>query len=257
MEEVSILSRKTLNWNLERPSSPQGDHIARYIFAKRHVLKKLVLDAGCGAAHGVYLLASDCQAAIGIDISVAALTYARRCHSRDKIEFLAQDVTRLGFKSETFDVVLSFEVIEHLKNHRVYLREIRRVLKDGGTLLISTPNKKIMSPGRKRPLWKWHHVEFYSHEFETLLKEFFENIRMFGETTTNPHWLARDRKAITLHRYARIIPSVLIRLVPMKVIQALLWNVPPVGLDEIEISEDCLDRARTFIAVCTKRSLNH
>jgi len=253
VEEVSILTRENLNWNLERPSSPQGDHIARYIFAKRYVLKKLALDAGCGAAHGVYLLASDCHAVIGIDISVTALTYARRYHSGDNIEFLAQDATNLGFKSETFDVVLSFEVIEHLKSHRAYLREIRRVLKDGGILLISTPNKTIMSPGRRRPLWKWHHVEFYADEFKTLLKEFFEDVRMFGETTTNPYWLARDRKAIALHRYARIIPSVLIRLIPMKVIQALLWNVPPVRLDEIEISEGCLDGARTFIAVCEKR----
>jgi len=249
---LSILSKQSLNWNLERPSSPQGDHIARYIFAKRYASKKLVLDAGCGAAHGVYLLASECHAVIGIDISVAALTCARRYHSRDNIEFLAQDVTNLGFRNETFDVVVSFEVIEHLRNYRAYLHEIRRVLKDGGMLVISTPNKRIMSPGRKRPLWKWHHVEFYSYEFESLLKEFFENVRVFGETTTNPCWLARDRKAVALHKYARIIPSVLIRLIPMKIIQALLWNVPPVEQDEIEISENCLERARTFIAVCQK-----
>ena len=240
-------------WNLERSSSPQGDHIARYVFAKGHLNRGLVLDAGCGAGYGIPTIADDCRAVVGVDISSEALAYSMAFHRRNNIDFAIQSVTNLGFRNEVFDAILSFEVIEHLRNHKAYLRELRRVLRNGGVLLLSTPNKRMMSPGRKKPVWKWHHVEFYAAELKSLLEEFFETVRMFGETTTNLHWRARDRRAIILHRYARLIPSELIRLVPAKVIEVLFWKVPPVSLEEIQISEIGLEEARTLIAVCEKR----
>jgi SAM-dependent methyltransferase len=249
-----MISKGHPNWNLERPSFPQADSVARYIFARSYVSKKLVLDAGCGAGHGLHLLSKDSRSLVGVDASVLALDYARRHRTaNDGIELLAQDVRSLGFRNESFDVIVSFEVVEHLKNYRAYLREIRRVLKYGGVFIVSTPDKRVMSPGRRDPVWKWHYIEFYCDEFKSLLGEFFENVRMFGETVRNPHWLARDRKAILLHRHTKTIPTALLRLVPMRLIRLLLWNVPSPRLDEIEISESCLKTARTLIAVCEKQ----
>jgi hypothetical protein len=75
---------------------------------------------------------------------------------------------------------------------------------------------------------------------------------MFGQAIRNRHWVARDRKALTIHRYTRIVPTAVLRLTPMKLIQVLLWKVPPPRPDEIEISKNCLKTARTLIAVCEK-----
>jgi hypothetical protein len=75
---------------------------------------------------------------------------------------------------------------------------------------------------------------------------------MFGDAIRNRHWVARDRKALRIHRYTRIVPTALLRPTPMKLIQVLLWMGPPPRPYEIEISKNCLKTARTLIPVCEK-----
>ena len=86
----------------------------------------------------------------------------------------------MPFSDEYFDVVVSFETIEHLKNYRRFLDECRRVLKKDGLFICSTPNKQIFSPHTEVSV-PVHVHEFYINEFHSLLKEYFIDIRLYGQ----------------------------------------------------------------------------
>ena len=83
-------------------------------------------------------------------------------------------------KNKEFDVIVSFEVIEHIADHSQYLKEIRRVLKDDGILIISTPNKRCHSPNSEKPTNPFHVIEFELDDFENLLKKHFGNVKLYG-----------------------------------------------------------------------------
>ena len=80
------------------------------------------------------------------------------------------DATKLSFDNELFDVIISFETIEHFDaNQRDnYLKELYRILKKDGILIISTPNRKITSPNLKKPLNKFHIIEYSVNEIKKL-----------------------------------------------------------------------------------------
>lgn len=107
---------------------------------KRTQSRMSLLDVGCGGASGTahILSLNDHIDAIGVDISLKSLERVR--HDRMHVLCAELDGVSLPFKSNSFDIVVVDEVIEHLCNTDCVLREIRRVLVPGGTLLISTPN---------------------------------------------------------------------------------------------------------------------
>ena len=120
------------------------EHWHRYAFAAEFVKNARVLDAACGEGYGSYLLADTAEKVVGVDVSDAAITHATSRYAQaDNLEFAVQDVTRLDFADNSFDVVVSFETLEHLAAQDVMLAEFRRVLKPEGLLIISTPDKAI------------------------------------------------------------------------------------------------------------------
>lgn len=120
-------------------------HIGRYIFASKFISPEdIILDVACGVGYGVYLLAmKGTRKVIGIDISKDAIDYAKRSYQNasNNVEFLVGDATNMPINSSEIDTLISFETIEHLKDPDTFLMECRRVLKDNGTLILSTPNK--------------------------------------------------------------------------------------------------------------------
>ncbi len=156
-------------------------HLAHYEFALQYVRTKKVLDIGCGTGYGADLIASKASEVIGVDISDEAINYARQHYKRENIKFSVGDATHLNFlKEKEFDTVVSFEVIEHIAAYFQYLKEIRRVLKDDGILIISTPNKKYHSPDSEKPLNPFHVTEFELDDFKNLLKKYFGNVKLYG-----------------------------------------------------------------------------
>ena len=90
----------------------------------------------------------------------------------------------MPFPSTCFNVIVSFETIEHLEYPEVYLEEICRVLTPRGTLIISTPNREVTNPGgslEDRPKNPFHEREFSSVEFKALLENYFNQIRYYGQ----------------------------------------------------------------------------
>jgi len=157
-------------------------HLARYEFALQYLVDKKVLDMGCGSGYGTDLMASIASEVIGIDISEEAINCDRQRYKQENIKFYVGDVTNLDFlEDRQFDVIVSFEVIEHLTDCAQFLKESRRVLKDDGILIISTPNKKYFSPGSEKPRNIFHVIEFELDDFKKLLREYFGGVTIYGQ----------------------------------------------------------------------------
>jgi SAM-dependent methyltransferase len=150
-------------------------HIARYEFALAYAGQKSVLDVATGIGYGAHLLASRGAAAsvTGVDISEEAIRTACERYRHPALHYRLIVPGPLPFADDSFDTVVSFETIEHTADPALFLREIRRVLRPGGELVISTPNKRFHSFGRRTP-WNPHHAfELYPGAFDALLTEHF------------------------------------------------------------------------------------
>jgi len=158
------------------------EHIDRYIFAGEFVKGKYVLDMACGTGYGIgHVVERGARRAIGADISIQAVQYANHWYGSDKTTFLCSDGARLPFCSDVFDIIMSFETIEHVYEYEMLVSEFHRVLKKGGMLICSTPNKRIFSPNEDRPSNRFHVREFWPVEFEQLLRNHFCDITLYGQ----------------------------------------------------------------------------
>jgi SAM-dependent methyltransferase len=156
-----------------------NEHLARYRFAGRFAgkwEKARVLDAGCGAGYGTAELAG-AAAVVAMDISGDAITYARSHFARSGVHFLQADCEAMPFASGSFDLVVAFEVIEHLEGWEKLLTEAHRILGTAGILLVSTPNRDYYeeSRGTAGPN-PFHKHEFTYDEFHSALQVSFPHV---------------------------------------------------------------------------------
>jgi len=165
------------------PQTIYDEHIYRYIFAASLAENKAVLDVACGTGYGAgYMVEKGAAEVVGVDISMAAVDYAReRVGGNNKASFICADAIRLPFVNSAFDIVVSFETIEHIRQYRKFLAECRRVLKENGLLICSTPNRRIFSPNLAKPINTFHVKEFWPEEFYRLLRRCFANITLYGQ----------------------------------------------------------------------------
>ena len=159
-----------------------NEHMARYHFAVRLARAKRVLDAGCGAGYGSAELADVAESVTAIDIAPEAVEYARAHYALPNLAFEQASCTQLPYADGAFDLVVAFEVIEHLENWRDFLQEVRRVLAPAGQLIVSTPNRLYYTESRGTEGANPFHVhEFDFDEFTRELKQFFPYVSMFLE----------------------------------------------------------------------------
>jgi SAM-dependent methyltransferase len=148
-------------------------HLARYDFASRYVAGKSVLDLATGIGYGAARLRNGGGAAAvtGADISAEAIAVAREQYGGSGVDYRVVGGGPLPFADGCFDVVVSLETIEHTPDPGGFVSELRRVLKPGGPLIISTPNRTFHSLGRRIP-WNPHHTtELKVSAFHQLLQE--------------------------------------------------------------------------------------
>ncbi len=158
-----------------------NEHLARYLYALPLCAGKSVLDTGCGVGYGCFRLAAVARCVVGVDNTHTALRAARSKYWLPNIQYLRADCHSLPFASRTFDVVTSFELIEHLPNANSYLSEVGRVLKPSGLLLISTPNRQVYAEHRGHEPNPFHVREYELEEFELLLKQYFRSVKILGQ----------------------------------------------------------------------------
>lgn len=151
------------------------------------------------------------------------------------------DVTNLKFKDCAFDMVVSFQVIEHLRGYDKHLLEVKRILKPDEIFILSTPNKLITSPNREKPIFPFHIKEFYPDELHSLLSRCFVEFR---ET-----YRIKIVRLLSSFNIVRLIT----RLLPLK-IKDLFTRPPKMRLkpEDLEISEEYQEDGYILIAKCKK-----
>jgi SAM-dependent methyltransferase len=155
----------------QRGELVHAEHLARYQFAAKLANGLRVLDAACGEGYGTAMIANAGAAqAVGVDLDAKAVEHAQK---RYGLDFRQGDVKNLPVEDSSFDLVVSFETIEHVSEGVRVISEFRRVLTDDGLLVISTPNKTeyLMSTD-------FHEREYTTGEFEALLRSEFEEVHL-------------------------------------------------------------------------------
>ena len=171
------------------PQRIWSDHVARYEFALGYVKGRHVLDIACGTGYGSGILCSGgAERVIGMDVSNEAIGLARAKYKEEGLEFKIGNMMDTGLPEDSFDVITCFETIEHVESQEGAFTGLRRVLKPGGLLVISSPNRKLTSPRRTfdaRTDNPFHVREYVSEEFIQVLGQFFEVLEVYGQRAKN------------------------------------------------------------------------
>ena len=250
-------------------------HQSDYERAQKLVSGKVVLDLGCNCGYGSRLLSQTCHQVIGVDVSSAAIETARRKSQRDNVSFQLIDGITLPFESATFDVVTSFQVVEHIADYATYFSEIRRVLKPLGILLLTTPNAEIrVKPGAK-PWNRFHVHEFRGDELEQLLQHYFPFVTVLGQFATEDAYSVEFNRCIRARDQSEISPqrslkSKIVGCIPLPIANELrkLWgrlnaqkssplseqSKSQFSTDNFSYRGSGLDKSLSLIAFCSSSS---
>ena len=157
-----------------------NDHINRYNFARYFIkANDIVLDAACGVGYGSYMLAEKALRVDALDYDAEAIEYAKKHWHRDNIRYIQGDLLdkKAYPKGRKYNVIISFETIEHLKDDNTFLKLISERLLPGGIFLVSAPNADILKV-EDNP---WHERHYKPAEFFRLLSKYFQYISEFTQ----------------------------------------------------------------------------
>jgi SAM-dependent methyltransferase len=155
-------------------------HFCAYKFAKAFIRQRDVLDIGCGEGYGADFLADSAKTVLGIDYDEAVIDYAKNKYRKENLKFAVMDIKDLNSLNQKFDVICSFQNIEHIRGVGKLLSDINNLLRNNGIFICSTCNKKDASPGRDAPFNKYHVREYLADEFGELLEGYFHKVEIFG-----------------------------------------------------------------------------
>ncbi len=144
-------------------------HEAAYVALREHCVGAVVLEAGCGEGYGADLLAEVAKLVVALDYEPLTTAHVRARYPR--LDVLRGNLAALPMASASVDVIANLQVIEHLWDQVGFLTECARVLRPGGTLLLTTPNRITFSPGQDRPINPYHTRELNPDELAELLVE--------------------------------------------------------------------------------------
>lgn len=154
-------------------------HVASYDFVLPFCRNRRVLDLGCGSGYGAARVAEVATSVHAVDVSPEAVAYASKNYARPNTNFsVIHPDADLPFADGQFDVVLSFQVLEHVRDHGAYLVQAARVLAEGGTLVLITPDRRHRLLPGQRPWNRWHLREYGARELRGLVSRSFDVERL-------------------------------------------------------------------------------
>ena len=224
---------------------------ARYRFALEQFRGERVLEAGCGARDGAVRLAARGSWVAAVDLSRDGIRLAAHANFHPLVQYAIMDCQRLGFRDASFDLVVSFEVVEHVRDPEAYVGEMARVLKVDGCYIGSTPN-------RERPDFRSnpHHVqEFSALEYRRLLSRHFAKVELYGQNAC-PAVEGRGlalRRELTRHDrlgFRRMIPQRAKDLINRTFFH--LKSAHLVDAGDYDFQHDGITRAPVLVCVCKR-----
>ena len=215
-------------------------HFCAYKFAKDFVKDKSVLDIGCGEGYGSDYLATYAENVQGIDYNNEIINYAKDKYHKDNLKFIVLDINNLNTLNRKYDVICSFQNIEHIKDTEKLLRSISGLLKESGLFICSTCNIKDASPGRSIPSNKFHVKEYLYDEFKGLVEFQFNSVEMFGL-----------RRRLVLKIFRRLKKIGLFNFLPVK-FDPVKSFFAKANCSYFSWTKDNLDSCLDFIAVCRR-----
>lgn len=166
------------------------EHMHRYLFARSFVSGKKVLDISSGEGYGSNILHEAAAEVVGCDIDEKTVEAANEKYGCSGLRFMHGDCREMPFDDRSFDVVVSFETIEHIREQETFINEASRVLRKRGIFIVSTPDKKIYTD--ERNYHNTDHVrELYREEFVNTLKEKFKYVYIYGERFLRSSFIGR------------------------------------------------------------------
>jgi SAM-dependent methyltransferase len=166
----------------DRSSELWGEHRARYRFAVERLppgRRVSVLDVASGSGFGLQMLLQAGARPVGLDYDVESLQAVRGLEPGAVL--IHGDATRLPLALGSLDMVVSFETLEHVPDAAAMVAEVRRILKPGGQLVLSTPNKAF-GPLELHLGNPYHIQEFTATELRSLLLQHFSDVQLYGQT---------------------------------------------------------------------------
>jgi len=191
-------------------------HRAPYVYALEHALEHAqgyaqehgegcrVLDLGCGSGYGTAELADSLPRIVGLDRIPPDAN-----NRRDNIDWVRADLYGNPLQPGSFELIISFQVMEHLEDPHVYLGSIADLLAPGGMAIITTPN--IETSDKINP---FHVHEYESEELRGALAPYFDQVEMMGiglSPNVKPYFDARLER---IAKIMRIDPLGLRNLLP-------------------------------------------
>jgi SAM-dependent methyltransferase len=165
------------------PAEILQQHAARYMFAARYCVGKQVLDVASGLGYGTDYLRRQGADVIGLEIDIAAVQYSQYHYS--SATFVHGNAEAMPDEwGKSFDVIVSFETIEHLKRPQDFLQEVIRCLRPGGLFICSTPNKGLYPFDNRNP---FHVREYRPGEFVCFIGRFLRVRQLLGQSFL-PRW---------------------------------------------------------------------
>ncbi len=156
------------------------EHWHRYLISRDFVHGKRVLDVASGEGYGSHLMAQRAASVTGVDLSAEAVAHAAAKYGQSNLHYVTASCTHIPETDASFDVIVSFETIEHIAEHEAFLREVDRLLAPDGLFIISSPNRPEYSDrtGYKN---EFHVKELDRAELKSLLEPHFPAQQWFGQ----------------------------------------------------------------------------
>jgi carbamoyltransferase len=184
---ANVIPKRKYNWDvITAERAIPGEMPRHYMISIKKRTKfamgfmhqdSMVLDAGCGVGWSSSKFAKRAKKVFGVDYSEEAIEYAKKEYQRENLNFIVMNVCDLQFDDNFFDIVISFEVLEHLTldQAKECVAETYRVLKPGGLLIGTTPIVPGET-GRDQCEIKHHVHEYSQKELHELLSNYFAKI---------------------------------------------------------------------------------
>jgi len=182
------------------------EHFHRYCLARDLCAGLDVLDVASGEGYGSAILASVARSITGVEIDPESVAHAQEAYRAKNLRFLQGNTIDLPLDNASVDAVVSFETLEHVREHSRFIAEVRRVLRVGGVFIVSTPDRAVYS-ARGEHFNEYHMLELTEPEFESFLRADFANVAILHQRAILGSVIAAPRGSGPWRSYERRAPQ--------------------------------------------------